>query len=67
MSGNKAASGDWADQAADELLYLLAVIRDERSAREILAAKLREIESGGAVRGAEQIAGAIANAPVGAI
>jgi hypothetical protein len=62
MSGKPASSADWADEAADELLYLLALVHDDRTGRELLAAKLREIESTGALRGAEQVQRSIARA-----
>jgi len=44
---------DWAMREADELLYLLALVSDERGRREILAAKLRDVDAAGAMRGVQ--------------
>jgi hypothetical protein len=57
---------DWAEKDADELLILLSMVQGDDNRRALIAAKLREIESGGALRGARQVAGGIKTAMAGA-
>jgi hypothetical protein len=43
---------DWAERQADELLFLIKRTGNEKNQRELVAAKLREVETAGALRGA---------------
>lgn len=53
---------DWADREADELLTILLMTNSGQNRREVIAAKFRELESRGALRGAQQIAGGVSKA-----
>jgi hypothetical protein len=46
---------DWAEKDADELLILLSMAHGDDNRRALIAAKLRDVESSGALRGAQML------------